>query len=130
MTNCGHWQMVQIQYSRCIINGVRFHTRDLDERRKSQNNGMNAEGLHNNQMPNYFHHLCNVWEFEYMCGNKVVLFECEWYDTSITGRRTIQTDAHCSSVDVTIKWYVGDPFILPSQAKQVFYLNDTNVGKN
>lgn len=65
-----------------------------------------------------------------MCHKKVVLFQCEWYNTGNTGRtRTIRSDAHCTSIDVTSRWYQSDPFILPSQAKQVFYLNDTKWGK-
>ncbi|KAG5547799.1 hypothetical protein RHGRI_013476 [Rhododendron griersonianum] len=80
------------EYSGCIINGVRFHTREVDDR--------------------------------------LVLFQCEWYNTGNTGRaRTIRTDAHCTSIDVTSRWYQSDPFVLPSQAKQVFYLNDTKWGK-
>ena len=62
------------QYSGCIINGIRFHTKDLDNRRKSQNSGVHVKGDHEMQMHNYFGHLCNVWEFEYMLQNKVVLF--------------------------------------------------------
>ena len=114
------------RYSGCIINGVIFHSRDLDNRRRSQNSGVLVEGEHGDY---FFGHLCNVWEFEYICENKVVLFECEWYDTSITGRKTIRADPHCTSIDVTTRWYKDDPFILPSQAKQVFYVNDTKEGE-
>ncbi|XP_028116992.1 uncharacterized protein LOC114314735 [Camellia sinensis] len=76
------------EYSGCIINGVRFHTKELD--------------------------------------NRFVLFQCKWYNTGDTSRsRTVQVDTYCTSIDVTSRWYQSDPFILPSQAKQVFYLNDT-----
>ena len=40
-----------------------------------------------------------------------------------------RTDSHCTSIDVTSRWYKNDHFILPSQAKQVFYLDDTKFGE-
>ena len=39
----------------------------------------------------------------------------------------IRTDAYCTSIDVTSWWYENDPFILSSQARQVFYLQDTKL---
>ena len=42
----------------------------------------------------------------------------------------IKTDAHCTSIDVTSWWYENDPFIFPSQARQVFYLQNTKLGKS
>ena len=62
---------------------------------------------------------------------KVVLFQCEWYNTgNKTGRRrTIRTETHCTSINMQSRWYQNDPFILPSQAKQVFYLRDTKWGE-
>ena len=45
-------------------------------------------------------------------------------------RRTIRTDAHYTSVDVTSRWYENDPFILPSQARQVFYLQNTKLDES
>ena len=41
----------------------------------------------------------------------------------------IRINAHCTSIDVTSRWYENDPFILPSQARQVFYLQDTKLGE-
>ena len=42
----------------------------------------------------------------------------------------IRTDAHYTSIDVTSQWYKNDPFILPCQARQVFYLQDTKLGES
>ena len=79
-------------------------------------------------MHDFYGHVCKIWELEYMFRYKVVLFQCEWYNTGTNGqRRTIQIDAHCTSIDVTSRWYQNDLFILPSQAKQVFYLQDTKL---
>ena len=58
----------------------------------------------------------------------MVLFQCEWYNTST--RNKIHTDQHITSIDVTGRWYKDDPFVLPSQVKQVFYVSDTCKGNN
>jgi hypothetical protein len=75
------------KYSASIVNEVRFHTRDLDNRRINQNSGVSAEGDHEGQRHDFYGHLGNIWEFEYMLHNKVVLFQCEWYNTGNTGRK-------------------------------------------
>lgn len=114
----------------CTINGLRFRTREVDDRRRSQNSGVLAHGDHEGKMHNYYGHLIKVWEFEYMCQNTVLLFQCEWYNTGNTCRNgTIRTDKYCISINVNSRWCQSDPFILPSQAKQVFYLNDTKWGE-
>jgi hypothetical protein len=117
------------EYSVCIVNGIRFLTRNLDNRRISQNSGVSIEGDHEEKIHDFYGHLLSIWELEYMCHNKVFLFQCEWYNTGNTGRRKmIQTEKHCTSIDVSSRWYQNDPFILPIQAKQVFYLRDTKLG--
>ncbi|XP_075675136.1 uncharacterized protein LOC142644396 [Castanea sativa] len=118
------------EYTVCMVNGVKFHTRDLDNRRVTQNSGVCTEGDHEGEMHDFYGHVCKIWELEYVVRHKVVLFQCEWYNTGTNGRRrTIRTDAHCTSIDVTSRWYENDPFILPSQARQVFYLQDTKLGE-
>ena len=118
------------EYFGCIVNGVRFRIRELDNRCKTQNSGVLAVGDHEGKMHNFYGHLINVWEFEYMCQKKVILFQCEWYNTGNIGRNcTIRTDKYCTSIDVKSRWYQSDPFILPSHAKQVFYLKDTKWGE-
>ncbi|KAF7139945.1 hypothetical protein RHSIM_Rhsim06G0120600 [Rhododendron simsii] len=62
--------------------------------------------------------------------DRLLLFQCEWYNTGNIGRNgTIRTDKYCTSINVKSRWCQSDPFILPSQAKQVFYLNDTKWGE-
>ncbi|XP_028118539.1 uncharacterized protein LOC114316078 [Camellia sinensis] len=52
------------EYSGCIINGVRFHTKELDNRCKSQNSGVLTKGDNKGEMHEFYGHLCNIWEFE------------------------------------------------------------------
>lgn len=115
-------------YSGCISNGIRFHTKDRESRRRCQNSGLVVEGDHNGMNINFYGYLCKIWELRYLHGGNVVLFQCEWYNTGRKSR--IYVDEHVSSVDVSRLWYKHDPFVLPSQVRQVFYVNDTNKGKN
>ena len=65
-----------------------------------------------------------------MFRHKVVLFQCEWYDTSTNvRRRMIKTNVQYTSIDVTSQWNENAPFILLSQVRQVFYLQNTKLGE-
>lgn len=115
-------------YSGCIVNQVRFHTKDRDDRRTTQNSGLLVEGEHNNNMTEFYGFLTKVVELTFLRGHKTVLFQCEWYNTC--SRKTIQKDKHFVSVDTRSRWYRHDPFVLPNQVRQVFYVNDTKLGHN
>lgn len=115
-------------YSGCICNGVRFHTRDRESRRKCQNSGIVVEGEERGKNMNYYGYLNKIWELRYANGGRVVLFQCEWYNTGHKSR--IYIDEYVTSIDITRLWYKDDPFVLPSNVKQAFYVNDTTKGKN
>ena len=90
------------EYTVYMVNGVKFHTRDLDNCHVTQNNGICIEGDYEGEMHDYYGHLCKIWELEYVFHHKVVLLQCEWYNTSTNSRRkTIRIDAHCTGIDVT-----------------------------
>ncbi|KAH7846070.1 hypothetical protein Vadar_009431 [Vaccinium darrowii] len=115
-------------YSGCICNGVRFHTRDRENRRMCQNSGIAVEGVYKGENVNFYGYLNKIWELRYAHGGRVVLFQCEWYNTSRKSR--IYTDEHVTSIDITRLWFKEDPFVLPHNVRQVFYINDTSKGKN
>ena len=113
-------------YSACISNGVRFHSKDRDSSHKCQNSGLVVEGEHERQTINFYGYLNRVWEMHYILGHRVVLFQCEWFNTG--SNRTLHTDTHCTSIDVRSRWYKDYPFVLPSHMKQVFYIDGTMLG--
>ena len=113
-------------YSGCISNGIRFHTKDRDTRRKTQNSGIVVEGDHENVTMNFYGYLSKVWEMSYIFGHRVVLFQCEWFNLS--SGKMVNVDSHFTSIDVRSRWYKDDPFVLPNQVQQVFYVNDTKYG--
>ena len=116
-------------YSACIVNGVRFHTRDRDSRRKSQNSGVVVEGEHDDKLINFYGVLKEVLVLDYPVDNKVVLFRCDWFDID-DKKKGIQKDDYFTSLNVSRRWYENDPFVLAIQAKQVFYINDPKLGTN
>lgn len=116
------------QYSGCRVNGVRFVTIDRDNRHKSQNSGVVVEGDHNEERIDFFGYLTNIFGLSYINGSEVVLFKCEWYNTGHKSK--INIEAHVTSIYVRDRWYEEDPFVLPNQVNQVFYVNDTKLGPN
>ena len=42
------------EYTVCMVNGVKFHTRDLDNRRITQNSGVCSEGDHEGEMHDFY----------------------------------------------------------------------------
>ena len=53
----------------------------------------------------------------------VVLLRCDWYNLATNTKSVgIDDDRHFKSIDITSLWYKGDPFILATQARNIFYL--------
>ena len=57
-----------------MVSGVRFHTKDLDNCRVTQNSGVSTEGDHDRQIHDFYGHVYKIWELEYMYQYKIVLF--------------------------------------------------------
>ena len=116
-------------YIRCIVNGVRFHTKDSDDRCITQNSGICVSGEHDGEEVDFYGVLSNVVVLNYILGYKVILFKCSWFDTN-RKKKKIKHDHNFTSIQVSSTWYKNDPFILATQAQQVFYLDDYKNGPN
>ncbi|GJR40442.1 hypothetical protein Tco_1216126 [Tanacetum coccineum] len=108
-----------------ITNGYRFLTRRREEFKKTQNSGVIVEV----EGGNYYGKLSNIIELEYFGGYKVVLFHCDWVD--IRPSRGLKKDRYgCPLVNFSRPLiHMGvrlqdDHFIISSQARQVFYIDD------
>ena len=93
-------------YSGCISNGVRFHSYERDMRHKSQNSGLVVEG--EGHTTSFYGRLCKVWEMTYLFGYRVILFQCEWYNSGSS--KTFRVEPHSTSIDVRSQWFKDDPF--------------------
>lgn len=116
-------------YPSCIVNGVRFRSKERDERKKTQNSGVSVLGEHDDDEIDFYGYLTNVVALDYIMDYKVVVFKCDWYNTDPKKKR-IKRDYHFKSVYTKDKWFVNDPYILAIQAKQVFYVDDPKFGRD
>ncbi|CAL1388845.1 unnamed protein product [Linum trigynum] len=108
-----------VSYTRCIVNGVRFHTKDRESRRNTQNSGIVVEGNHLDDVIDFYGVLVDIIRLDYVRDKHVLLFKCEWFDVDKRKARIVDR-----------LWYSADPYVLANQAKQVFYINDPKLGLN
>ncbi|KAJ8617961.1 hypothetical protein MRB53_014147 [Persea americana] len=100
-----------------IVNGFRFHTKDRERQRKTQNSGVFltaetssfASARDSNLMRSnvgYYGVLNDVMELQYIGGNRIVLFKCDWWDVMNRDFVSIQCCAPSDSIDpkTNISW--------------------------
>ena len=119
------------KYNGYTINGCRYHTKERDDVRTTQNSGVSvvastmqiASAKDKNPI---FGELCfygiitEIWDLDYT-KFRIPVFKCDWVDNN----NGIKVDElGFTLVDLTKVAYKSDSFILASQAKQVFYVQD------
>ncbi|GKD92523.1 uncharacterized protein Tco_1372360, partial [Tanacetum coccineum] len=120
-------------YKGFIINGFIFQIKELGSKRKTQNSRVMLEAMTNSFSSSrdnnlivgdvtYYGVINDIIELEYSADKKVVLFDCDWISN---GRRKKEEDEN----GFTLLNFKGlkshnEPFILASQAQQVFYVPD------
>ncbi|KAL3834135.1 hypothetical protein ACJIZ3_008871 [Penstemon smallii] len=123
---------VGIGYKRYITNGSRFQTKEWESKRKTQNSGVvvsaTTSSFSSTKDDNpissdltYYGVLKDIFELDYTGGRKVVLFECDWVSKS--KRLKKDDDGFTLANFKNIKRH-NEPFVLASQVKQVFYVED------
>ncbi|KAG6494421.1 hypothetical protein ZIOFF_049446 [Zingiber officinale] len=123
---------IGIRYEKFISNGFRFHTKEVERKRKTQNCGVIVRATTSSyssirdQNPisselDYYGILQNVIELNYKGGRKVILFECDW--VSKGKRLKLDEDGFMLASFTNVKHH-NEPYILASQAMQVFYVED------
>ncbi|XP_074364849.1 uncharacterized protein LOC141705882 [Apium graveolens] len=116
-------------YQSCVVNGVRFRCKEYDDTLKTQFSGVCTEGDHENENLIYYGVLIEILELSFLLDRKVFLFRCKWYNSSLKCR-TIYVDNNLTSINTSTDWYTNEPFILSTQAQQVFYLLDMKRGSS
>ena len=105
------------------INGNMFYMKGRDERTTYQNSSVRIESLSASKNPKkevYYGTIQEIWELDYV-KIKVALFKCKWVALS-----EVNVDEYGKTyVNLNNMEYHSDPFILASQATQVFYVPDT-----
>ncbi|XP_074342221.1 uncharacterized protein LOC141679687 [Apium graveolens] len=118
-------------YESYDVNGYTFYTQHQDDKSAMQNRGVCVEASSteitrgsNNQArdvkKSYYGFIEEIWELDYT-DFKVALFKCKWFDI----RRGVREDElGFTLVDLSRFGHEDDPFILATQVKQVFYIQD------
>ncbi|XP_071739827.1 uncharacterized protein [Rutidosis leptorrhynchoides] len=120
------------KYKGYIINGFRFHIKDVEKNRTTQNSGVILQALtssfssarDNNPIVGdvtYYGVLKDIIELQYGDEKKVVLFHCDWISN---GSRIKVDENGFTTLDFRGLKQTKEPYILASQAQQVFYVAD------
>jgi hypothetical protein len=116
------------RFSGYVVNGYRFHTKQRDARRKTQNSGVTLAAVTESfsstkdenpttQSITYYGLITQIVEVDYYGMLKLVLFRCDWFEAKEEkyGMTCVYFNKRC---------YVDDPFVLASQVHQCFYIQD------
>ena len=120
-----------LKYNGYVINGCRYYTEQYDERHVVQNSGVTlvattmqvSSAKDNNPIISdmaYFGVIEEIWELDYM-QFRLPVFKCKWIESN--GGIKVD-DMGFKLVDFSRIGHKREPFILASQAKQVFYVED------
>lgn len=106
-----------------MANGYRFHTKARALGKKTQNSGVLVRGDDLDPQKEYYGVLEYIYELSYVGNRKVYLFKCHWWD--VAQDKGYKIDKHgFISVNSEYSLTTDDPFVLASQAEQVFYVKD------
>ncbi|KAL8097419.1 hypothetical protein AgCh_030522 [Apium graveolens] len=111
-----------------VVNGYRFHTKSRDSLCITQNSGVfvtvetTSFASSKDENPvvgnvNYYGSVEEIFELDYWGGFNVVLFKCCWYKEE-------KDEYGLTKVNFNKLSHKNDPYVLSSQVKQVFYVQD------
>ncbi|KAG6499767.1 hypothetical protein ZIOFF_039559 [Zingiber officinale] len=114
-----------------LDNYIRFYTKVRDAKCKTQNSGVSvrastpsfASSRDKNPVVgdvDYYGAIIEIIELNYWSKSKVVLFYCEWYQVE-------KDDYGLPYVNMKKLCSLNDPYVMPSQVHQVFYVPDPLV---
>ncbi|GJX16181.1 hypothetical protein Tco_0217013 [Tanacetum coccineum] len=120
LANGPSWTPISI--NSYVVDGVRYVVHSRDERRTTQNSAICSPGPDGEM---YYGQLQEILEFKYLLF-KVVLFRVKWFDTRNQGRKVkrLVLRNNMTQIDCSREAFKDDQYILVTQVKQVFYLED------
>ena len=110
-----------LTYQAYDINGYMLYTEERDEKTSYQNNSVRIECMTVDEADKrvYYGTIKEIWELDYV-KVKVALFRCAWIPLG-----QVRIDEYRKTcVNRTTMAYHADPFILASDATQIFFVED------
>nr|GEU97084.1 hypothetical protein [Tanacetum cinerariifolium] len=107
----------KISINSCVVDGVRYVVHSRDECRITQNSGICSPGPDGEM---YYGRLQEILVFKYL------LFRVKWFDILNQGRKVkrLVLRNNMTQIDTRADSFKDDQYILVTQVKQVFYLED------
>nr|CAD1817938.1 unnamed protein product [Ananas comosus var. bracteatus] len=114
------------KYTGYLINGFRFHTKEHEKFLKTQNSGVFVRGDDGLSSKEYYGLILDIIELQYQGSKRIALFKCHWWDVYNCGRgyKEDENGFFLVNVDRELATNTTDPYILASQAQQVYYAKD------
>ncbi|WVZ08611.1 hypothetical protein V8G54_021957 [Vigna mungo] len=120
-----------ITYGGYYINNISFQTKEEDDKSRVQNSGvtLKAESVHFSSSKDknpitasisYFGVIQEIWEVDYV-RFRVPVFKCKWVYINFG---MITDGSGFTLVDLKKMSFTNEPFIMASQATQIFYVSD------
>jgi hypothetical protein len=122
--------LVARSYGSYTINGYNFHTKSYDEGRPTQSSGVAlVSQVPGNEKRIYYGVINQILELDYNHRGNMVLFKCDWFDNRVEDKWVKVDKFGITDVNHKHLIHTGDklsdePFILASQATQVYYVED------
>jgi len=112
-------------FYRCFINGFLFRVSSIENCLTTQNSGVFVKGDANTGNMGWYGVLKKIICLDFHGDKEVMLFHCVWFDVpaaSSSRSRGYNKDKYgVIDIDITRFRYSDEPYILSTQAEQVFY---------
>ncbi|KAH7864757.1 hypothetical protein Vadar_033456 [Vaccinium darrowii] len=113
------------RFKRFVVNGFKFRVKNSEETKKTQNSGVCVPVEGGNM---YYGVVQDIVELNYFDKMRYVLFKCDWADVNTSRGHKIDEYGfvlvNFSRLIHTGEQLNDEPFILASQASQVYYVKD------
>jgi hypothetical protein len=113
-------------FNRCFINGFLFRTLSAETSLITQNCGVLVKGDEGTGNMDWYGVIKKIISLQFDGGKEVMMFQCDWFDvpasTTSKSKGYNKDQFGIIDIDTTCFRYSDDPYILATQAEQVFYV--------
>ena len=112
-----------VVYPAYFVNGYKFNSLAYGANKSSQNSGVCVKGSNYSETSyDYYGQLEEVIEIEYFGQLRIALFKCKWFDPTPNVGTRVHRRTSIVEVHRNRRFNKYEPFILASQACQVYFL--------